>query len=172
MMSTASSRLLVQHRSTIVRTFQSTARPAVSSVQASTSEGFQCSIHNNQGHDSRRVWQSLLAGGAAVIAAGVHTTMADNKTARCDSSVSIQDLDGEVAPELDLDALPEYTSAQVAQHNGKNPDGSIWMSYGGIVYDVTGFIGNHPGGAEKITEASGNVRSEMQSLVCSFVRVL
>ena len=42
---------------------------------------------------------------------------------------------------VDWDALPVYTSAQVAQRNGKaNDDTPVWMSYGGFVYDVTRFI--------------------------------
>ena len=31
------------------------------------------------------------------------------------------------------------------------------MSYGGIVYDVTDFIHNHPGGSERIMLAAGSV---------------
>lgn len=49
---------------------------------------------------------------------------------------------------------PIYTSDQVAENDGR--DGKrIWMSYGGVVYDVTEFIANHPGGSEKIMEAAG-----------------
>lgn len=48
-------------------------------------------------------------------------------------------------------------SEQVAENNGK--DGKpIWMSYGGVVYDVTDFIHNHPGGSERILLAAGSVR--------------
>lgn len=50
--------------------------------------------------------------------------------------------------------LPVYTSEDVARNNGQ--DGSpIWMSYGGMVYDVTNFIHNHPGGSERIMLAAG-----------------
>jgi len=31
------------------------------------------------------------------------------------------------------------------------------MSYGGIVYDVSDFIHNHPGGSERIMLAAGSV---------------
>ena len=55
----------------------------------------------------------------------------------------------------DIDALPVHTAAQVAQHDGRGKDPSIWMTYGGVVYDVTDFIVNHPGGSEKIIEAAG-----------------
>lgn len=55
-----------------------------------------------------------------------------------------------------LEELPVYRSSQVAKNDGS--DGRpIWMSYGGVVYDVTGFIANHPGGSEKILLASGGV---------------
>jgi len=53
-----------------------------------------------------------------------------------------------------LEELPIYRSSEVAENDGR--DGKpIWMSYGGVVYDVTGFIPNHPGGSEKILLASG-----------------
>jgi sulfite oxidase len=54
-------------------------------------------------------------------------------------------------------SLPIYTSDQVAQHNGQDSSsGEIWMTYGGIVYNVTDFIPNHPGGSEKIIQAAGS----------------
>ena len=47
-------------------------------------------------------------------------------------------------------------SDDVAQNDGS--DGKpIWMSYGGVVYDVTNFIHNHPGGSERILLAAGSV---------------
>jgi len=55
----------------------------------------------------------------------------------------------------DLDGYPVYTSEEVAENDGK--DGKpTWMSYGGVVYDVTKFIANHPGGSEKIMMAAGS----------------
>ncbi len=65
--------------------------------------------------------------------------------------------DGE---ETDVDTLPIYTSKQVSENNGK--DGKpVWMSYGGMVYDVTDFISNHPGGSERILMAAGSVSSRV-----------
>mmetsp|Transcript_12375 Transcript_12375/g.35909 ORF Transcript_12375/g.35909 Transcript_12375/m.35909 type:complete len:171 (-) Transcript_12375:190-702(-) len=56
---------------------------------------------------------------------------------------------------------PTYTMEEVSQNDGT--DGKpIWMTYGGVVYDVTKFIANHPGGSEKIMMAAGSV-----SLFCS-----
>ena len=52
------------------------------------------------------------------------------------------------------DDLPIYSSDEVAKHDGKTLQ-SIWMSYGGNIYDVTDFIANHPGGSEKIMLAAG-----------------
>jgi cytochrome b involved in lipid metabolism len=55
----------------------------------------------------------------------------------------------------DIDSMPVYTAEQVAQNNGT--DGTpIWMTYGGVVYDVTDFIHNHPGGSELISQAAGS----------------
>jgi len=57
------------------------------------------------------------------------------------------------------DNLPTYTMSQVANFNGQlspsNPNKRIWMSYGGLVYDVTEFVANHPGGSEKILMGAG-----------------
>ena len=49
---------------------------------------------------------------------------------------------------------PIYTAEQVAVNNGENGK-PIWMTYGGVVYDVTEFISNHPGGSERILLAAG-----------------
>lgn len=47
-----------------------------------------------------------------------------------------------------------FRATEVAKNNGA--DGSpVWVTYGGIVYDITNFIANHPGGSEKIMEAAG-----------------
>ena len=64
--------------------------------------------------------------------------------------------ESEDAEETDVETLPIYTSKQVSENNGKNGK-PVWMSYGGIVYDVTDFISNHPGGSERILMAAGSV---------------
>ena len=55
---------------------------------------------------------------------------------------------------IDFANLPVYTSKQVAEKNGVTCD-TIWMSYGGFVYDVTRFIPVHPGGTDRICRAAG-----------------
>jgi hypothetical protein len=71
------------------------------------------------------------------------------------SEVAEENFD-DVVKEHDVENLPIFTSDQVAENDGE--DGKrIWMSYGGIVYDVTDFISNHPGGSEKIMMAAGSV---------------
>jgi len=61
----------------------------------------------------------------------------------------------EVAADHDIDEMPIYTADQVAENNGE--DGRpVWMTYGGVVYDVTDFLSNHPGGREKIIMAAGS----------------
>jgi len=51
--------------------------------------------------------------------------------------------------------LPIYKMTEVQEHDGRNGT-RIWMTYAGNVYDVTDFIVNHPGGSEKILQASGS----------------
>ena len=67
-----------------------------------------------------------------------------------------------------LEELPVYRSSQVAKNDGS--DGRpIWMSYGGVVYDVTGFIANHPGGSEKILLASGGVSCSLSHVAILYL---
>jgi cytochrome b involved in lipid metabolism len=49
--------------------------------------------------------------------------------------------------------LPTISRAEVAKH--KTKDTSIYVIYGDGVYDITDFIANHPGGANKIILAAG-----------------
>ncbi|KFB45006.1 AGAP006060-PA-like protein [Anopheles sinensis] len=50
--------------------------------------------------------------------------------------------------------LKEYTLAEVAMRNGK--DGTpTWIVIRDNVYDVTGYMEDHPGGSELITEWAG-----------------
>lgn len=70
-----------------------------------------------------------------------------------------------------LEELPVYRSSQVAKNDGS--DGRpIWMSYGGVVYDVTGFIANHPGGSEKILLASGGVSYFHMVQSCAYLQCI
>ncbi|KAL7559742.1 hypothetical protein ACA910_003324 [Epithemia clementina (nom. ined.)] len=70
------------------------------------------------------------------------------------SSVGKEDFES-VFVYSDVDKLPVYTMDEVSFNDGTNGR-SIWMTYGGIVYDVTDFIANHPGGSEKIIMAAGS----------------
>eukprot|EP00804_Cyclotella_cryptica_P019613 CCRYP_013961-RC/>CCRYP_013961-RC protein AED:0.30 eAED:0.32 QI:44/0.6/0.5/1/0.8/0.66/6/0/660 len=107
-------------------------------------------------------WQGTLLALAALT--GVYTAAASNNefpnasaNVQCESSSGGITLDSLPAlRDEDIDfSLPTYTSAQVAMRNGKNMGEKVWMSYGGYVYDVTDFVGNHPGGSEKIMLAAG-----------------
>jgi cytochrome b involved in lipid metabolism len=46
-----------------------------------------------------------------------------------------------------------YTAAQVAEHSTA---ASCWTSINGSVYDVTTWIGKHPGGPDRILSLCGN----------------
>uniref|UniRef100_A0A182IKQ6 Cytochrome b5 heme-binding domain-containing protein n=1 Tax=Anopheles atroparvus TaxID=41427 RepID=A0A182IKQ6_ANOAO len=50
--------------------------------------------------------------------------------------------------------LREYTLAEVAQRNGKGGS-PTWLVIRDIVYDVTSYMEDHPGGSELITEWAG-----------------
>ena len=89
-------------------------------------------------------------------------------TSQCESEgitlTSLPSMQGEDDEDFD-ESLPVYTSDQVAMHDGKQSD-TVWMSYGGYVYDVTDFIANHPGGQEKILLAAGGAIEEYWHCEC------
>lgn len=100
-----------------------------------------------------------LVAAASFVALGGAVTVALCETTP--SGVSGDDI--EDAPSLE--DLPVFSSEDIAMNNGENGT-PIWVSYGGMVYDVTKFIANHPGGDEKIMQAAGNVST------CTFVMTL
>jgi sulfite oxidase len=57
--------------------------------------------------------------------------------------------------ESEMQKHPIYTSDQVAENDGTNGK-PVWMSYGGVVYDVTDFVANHPGGSDKVRSYSSS----------------
>ncbi|KAF8820254.1 putative sulfite oxidase, partial [Cardiosporidium cionae] len=52
-----------------------------------------------------------------------------------------------------VEGLPEYTPEQIASH--KSTESRVWVTYKRGVYDITDFIELHPGGASRISLASG-----------------
>ena len=56
-----------------------------------------------------------------------------------------------------------YRRSEIARHISKD-DGGIWVTYKSGVYDVTDFIANHPGGAEKLMMAAGKDLTELWRL--------
>lgn len=120
--------------------------------------------------------QAALMSAAAIMTAGLGTAVVstkndDQKICNCETAIkeeeseikltatSPQNNSSNEEVEDDENNLPTYSLSQVANYNGQisptNPHKRIWMSYGGLVYDVTEFIANHPGGSEKILMAAG-----------------
>ena len=133
--------------------------------------------------DSASAYQTAAAAAMALIAASGGLTLSSSSATRNEAPDAHQNLaephpgahpmpskagtdnicDG--APSLE--EMPVYRSTQVAKNDGS--DGRpIWMSYGGVVYDVTGFIANHPGGSEKILLASGGVSLPVAFCIVTF----
>ena len=85
------------------------------------------------------------------------TTNKESQSAKLTATSSTTPYNNE--DDNEQDNLPTYTMSQVANFNGQlspsNPNKRIWMSYGGLVYDVTEFVANHPGGSEKILMGAG-----------------
>lgn len=139
-----SSALASCSRGGLVRTASHFARSSAPALSSLSNEG----------------WNNMTAAAAAVAlaTATVVTTTFTHCHENTPSAVAEEDLE-QVTSLHEMDNLPVYSSDQVAQHNGD--DGTrIWMTYGGVVYDVTDFIPNHPGGSEQILKASGSVSKD------------
>ncbi|CAH0397675.1 unnamed protein product [Chilo suppressalis] len=50
--------------------------------------------------------------------------------------------------------IRRYTLAEVAQNKGKG-GGPLWIVYKDVVYDLTNYIAEHPGGVDSIMEEAG-----------------
>jgi cytochrome b involved in lipid metabolism len=108
---------------------------------------------------------ALHSGMLGVLALSYSIYNEDSKPSKChgESSISrrrqelrkfLESTSSNSLDVVDIEELPEYTSEEVSQRNGIGGN-SIWMSYGGFVYDVTDFIPVHPGGTERILRAAG-----------------
>lgn len=115
--------------------------------------------------EDSRGWNMTAATALAFLVAstGISTTFCEENTP---SAVAREDIE-EVTAMHSMDTLPVYESDFVAQHNGENGT-RIWMTYGGVVYDVTDFIPNHPGGSEQIMKASGGVSACVRCSLIAF----
>lgn len=60
--------------------------------------------------------------------------------------------DGNIQAEITVSEPKTFTFAEVATHNSAS---SCYTAVNGGVYDATGFINKHPGGAEKILNLCG-----------------
>ncbi|XP_057672905.1 cytochrome b5-like [Diorhabda carinulata] len=54
----------------------------------------------------------------------------------------------------DIAKVKFYTLEEISKHDGKQ-DARTWIIIRDVVYDVTNYLDNHPGGGELITEWAG-----------------
>jgi sulfite oxidase len=54
---------------------------------------------------------------------------------------------------MDVSGLPEYTKEEVAKHASR--ENRVWVTYKDGVYDVTEWLDQHPGGAQRLMLAAG-----------------
>eukprot|EP00930_Biecheleria_cincta_P055267 TRINITY_DN41603_c0_g1_i1.p1 TRINITY_DN41603_c0_g1~~TRINITY_DN41603_c0_g1_i1.p1 ORF type:complete len:810 (-),score=84.18 TRINITY_DN41603_c0_g1_i1:35-2269(-) len=70
-----------------------------------------------------------------------------------DDEYSAQQLESQkLREDADAGKLPTITLSELRKHT--DPD-SLWVAYGGAVYDITEFIKEHPGGSEALLSAGG-----------------
>eukprot|EP00980_Cylindrotheca_fusiformis_P014432 scaffold3844_cov105-Cylindrotheca_fusiformis.AAC.8 len=118
-------------------------------------EDFDCNANAAARLSSLMFLVGVAAAAAATTASCEESPSATTRSGWTPSSVADDDLDELVLHHDDsMESYPVYTAEQVAENDGTNGK-PVWMSYGGVVYDVTSFIANHPGGSEKIMMAAG-----------------
>lgn len=158
------------HHRLLVPTTTNSLRRFASSFSRTTTSALAATMSTTlpEERQSSSLMSLLAAVAATATAASLFLASSNTSATKCDAaSPTNKDNDhftpASVAKENfqdvvnahDVDAMPVYTADQVAEHNGTNGT-SIWMTYGGVVYDVTDFIQNHPGGSEKIMMAAGS----------------
>ena len=101
----------------------------------------------------------LVVGGLAVMFWGGSPEVEDGQVqevqqnAENNSGVTVTSEDGNIQANVEVVApKTTFTLAEVATHNSAS---SCYTAVNGGVYDATGFIGKHPGGAEKILNLCG-----------------
>jgi sulfite oxidase len=93
--------------------------------------------HNNKTSD---YLENVIAA-SVILAGGTIAVNAQKETLSCEQPT-------------DPEKLPIFKASDVTKNNGLNGS-PVWVSYGGMVYDITQFVANHPGGSDKIMEAAG-----------------
>lgn len=106
---------------------------------------FGASDQNNGSLSSLILGAALIA--AALTSHSCNSAQSDVPAKSCSSITASNESPG-VTP-----SLPVYTRAEVAQHTTVKT--GVWTTFGSGVYDITGFINNHPGGSDKLVLAAG-----------------
>lgn len=91
------------------------------------------------------------------VTAPVNTTGNSNETVIGETSATVTITDGQVETQVDAQADSGISMADVATHNSRT---DCWMVIEGNVYDVTGYIASHPGGAQ-ILQGCGTDATEL-----------
>ena len=122
---------------------------------AASSSGAQQQQWWSPNDAGRRFWPGAAAAaaafGAACFAAQPWGTVAHASAAEAQPTAAPGG-----ARRSDGSAWPVYRRADVAKHTSAAPGGGgVWVTYRDGVYDVTDFLANHPGGAEKLLLAAG-----------------
>jgi sulfite oxidase len=98
------------------------------------------------------LWASLLSAGALGASFLYTPAAADARQAslkqakRAAAAEEASKPKDAVAPTSSQEKV--FTAEEVAKH--KTPDTRVWVTYKDGVYDITDFVQNHPGGAQKI----------------------
>ena len=115
-------------------------------------------------------WKVALVTGLALSSAAASMTITVSECEASESNILNPTNDNNEENYDEMETFPIYTAEQVAENNGKNGK-PIWMTYGGVVYDVTNFISNHPGGSERILRAAGSVSEPILIHLSKYVKV-
>eukprot|EP00039_Didymoeca_costata_P004891 m.76870 g.76870 ORF g.76870 m.76870 type:complete len:746 (-) comp12588_c0_seq1:125-2362(-) len=106
------------------------------------------------GNSSHTIVRAIKRHGSRILTAGALTISGAAVTSFTVASLEMSHDNGqkEVTVDVDVDSLPLMTLDEVREHRSEE---SMYVTYKGVVYDVTSFIEHHPGGKELILTAAG-----------------
>lgn len=130
----------------------------IASRSAGRTQAIRRVVSSSSHAGSKSLWGRVAARGVAVIGLGTAGTL--TTVAFCDGKSFLGGFFGGAKPAAEASdkeddpepLLPLLTLEEVKKHRSAD---SLWVTYEGVVYDVTAFLEHHPGGRELLMTAAG-----------------
>lgn len=122
-------------------------RPALAASAALATVASVHHLRKYHVHNSRPSTSTTTSTNPSLLPPNSHIALAESLPSLSEASA--------VRAGLQIPGVPTISAAQVRQNNGQGAEARIWVGYGHGVYDVTEFVGAHPGGDYILRAAGG-----------------